>query len=101
MGTFLYYLDLKEYDKALIEANQLDKSELYWTHLIKLVANQKLSLTKQATIHLQDLMEIKLDFFDRPLAFIQALIKYKPLRDEIYNNLQSVIKASKITIPAA
>jgi adenylate cyclase len=100
MGTFLYYLDRKEYDKALIEVNQLDKPELYWSHLIKLVANQKLALTKQATIHLQDLMEIKPDFFDRPMAFIQALIKSKSLSDEIYNTMQSVVKASKIAIPS-
>lgn len=101
MGTFLYYLDLKEYDKALIEVNQLDKPELYWSHLIKLVANQKLALTKQAAIHLQDLIEIKPDFFDRPMAFIQALVKSKSLSDEIYKTFQSVFKASKISIPSA
>jgi tetratricopeptide (TPR) repeat protein len=101
VGTFLYYLDRKEYDKALIEVNQLDKPELYWSHLIKLVANQKLALTKQATIHLQDLMEIKPDFFERPMEFIQALVKSKSLSDEIYKTFQSVVKASNLSIPSA
>jgi hypothetical protein len=85
----------------LIEINQLDKPELYWSHLIKLVANQKLALTKQATIHLQDLMEIKPDFFERPMEFIQALVKSKSLSDEIYKTFQSVVKASNLSIPSA
>lgn len=101
VGTFLYFLDRKEYDKALIEANQLDKPELYWTHLIKVVANQKLSLTKQATLHLQDLMEVKPDFFLRPMAFIEALVKSKPLSQEIFEGFQSVVKASNIAIPTS
>ena len=101
MGTFLYYANLKEYDKALIEANQLDKPDLYWTHLIKIVANQKLSLTKQATLHLYNLVEVKPDFFLRPRAFIEALIKSKSLREEIYETFLSVLKASDISIPTA
>ncbi len=101
VGTFLYFLNRKEYDKALIEANQLDKPDLYWTHLIKIVANEKLSLTKQATLHLQDLMEVKPDFFLRPRAFVEALIKSKPLSDEICDTFQSVVKASDISIPTA
>jgi tetratricopeptide (TPR) repeat protein len=101
LGTFLYYLDRKEYDKALIEANKLDKPDLFWSHLIKIVANQKLSLTKQATLHLQDLTELKPDFFEKPLAFIQALIKCKALSEEIYNTFLAVVKASRISIPSA
>jgi len=101
VGTFLYYTNLKEYDKALIEANQLDKPDLYWTHLIKIVANQKLSLTKQATLHLYNLMEVKPDFFLRPRAFIEALIKSKSLSEEIHETFQAVLKASDISIPTA
>jgi adenylate cyclase len=101
MGLFLYHLDRNEYEKALIEVNQLDKPELYWSHLIKLVACQKLALTKQATIHLQDLMKIKPDFFERPMEFIQALIKSKSLSEDIYETFQSVVKASNISIPSA
>jgi len=98
MGTFLYYLDQKEYNKALIEANKLDKPDLYWSSLIKLVACYKLSLFEQASEHLNDLIEIKPDFFDHPREYIKCLVKSDTLSNEILEAVNAVIKSSESSL---
>jgi len=95
MGTFLYFLSRKEYNKAFNEASKLDKPELYWSSLLKLVACFKLDLLKEASGHLKDLMEIKPDFFDHPMEYVKCLIKSESLCAEIIEAVEAIIKSSK------
>lgn len=98
VGTFLYYLDRKEYNKALIEANLIDKPDLFWSPLTKLVACYKLSLFDQASKHLHDLMEIKPDFFDQSELYVRCLVKSEILSGEILEAVQSVFKLSELSL---
>jgi len=98
IGTFLYYLDRKEYNKALIEANLVDKPDLFWSPLIKLVACYKLSLFDQAAEHLHNLMEIKPDFFNQSERYVRCLVKSETLGSEILEAVQSVIKSSEFSL---
>ncbi|MDH4091948.1 MAG: hypothetical protein OEV74_11720 [Cyclobacteriaceae bacterium] len=99
MGTFLYHLNRGEYSKALIEANKLDKPDLYWSPLIKLVACYKLSLLEQSDAHLNELMEVKPNFFDHPKEYVKALVKSETLSVEILSAVDAVVKASEMSFP--
>ena len=89
IGTFLYFLKKKDYNRALIEANKYDK-QIYLSSLIKLVACYKLEQNKQAIIHLGEIRQLKPDFFNMPLAFIKSLIKAEFAVKEIYDSLEAV-----------
>ncbi len=93
VGTFLYYLEKKEYDNLFIEANKMDKPVLYWTSLAKLVACQKLNKHEQASKHLHDLKEITPDFFERPKTYIKCLVKSEALSKDILDSFNTVLSA--------
>jgi len=94
VGPFLYYLEKKDYDNLLIEANKMVKPVLFWTSLVKLVACQKLKQHEQASKHLYKLKEIKPDFFDRPKEFIRCLVKSEALSTEILDTFNAVLKVT-------
>ena len=89
IGTFLYFLKKKDYNKALIEANKFDK-QIYLSSLIKLVAYYKLKQYKQALIYLEEIQQLKPDFFNKPIAYIKSLIKAEFAVQEIHESLVSV-----------
>ncbi len=94
VGTFLYYLEKKDYDNLFIEAHKMVKPVLYWTSLAKIVACQKLNQHEQASKHLYELKEIKPDFFDRPKEFIMCLVKSKALSNEILDTFNAVLNGT-------
>jgi tetratricopeptide (TPR) repeat protein len=94
VGTFLYYLEKKDYDNLFIEAHKMVKPVLYWTSLAKLVACQKLNQHEEASKHLNELKEIKPDFFDRPNEYITCLVKSEALSKEILDAFNVVLNAT-------
>ena len=94
VGTYMYHLNREEYELALGESEKIDTPH-FWTSLIKLVAHHKLGQEELAMIQLQDLMEIKPDFFDHSSEYVCALLKSEPARAAILNALQEVIHLSQ------
>jgi len=97
IGTFLYFLKKRDYNRALIEANKFDKS-VYWSSLIKLVACHKLQQNKQASLHLEELKEIKPDFFEMSLEYIKSMVKAEFAVKEIFESLEAVSNYTSETI---
>ncbi|MGB5509347.1 tetratricopeptide repeat protein, partial [Robiginitalea sp.] len=94
VGTFMYHLNREEYQLALAEADKIDTPH-FWTYLIKLTAHYKLGQEDLAMKQLQELMEIKPDFFDHSSDYVYALLKSEPARAVILNSLHEVIKRSQ------
>ncbi len=91
IGTSVYYLGRKEYHKALLEAEKIQSPDLYWDWLMQLVTCEKLSLTDKALQHLEKLTEVKPDFFERPEAFVRAMIKFEPIVAEILESVSAIM----------
>ncbi len=96
VGTFLYYLEKKDYDNVFIEAHKMDKPVLYWTSLAKLVACQKLNKHEEASKHLHELKEIKPEFIERPKEYIKTLVKSEALSKDILETFQAVLNEAAI-----
>jgi len=94
VATFLYYLEKKDYDNLLIEANKMVKPVLFWASLLKLIACQKLNQYEQASKHLYELKDIKPDFFNRPKEFIMTLVKSEALSKEIFDTFNAVLNGT-------
>jgi hypothetical protein len=94
MGTFLYYLDRRQYDKMYDEAIRMDQLNFHWSPLLKLVAYHHISLKKEANKQFDLLCNINPDFVNRPLEYIESLIKSKALSNTIYNAFCSVSESA-------
>lgn len=94
VGTFLYFLDKKDYHNALIEANGFDK-RVYWSSLLQLVACHLLQQNQQAMDHLHEIMKIKPDFFDHPREYVRCLVKSENAVAVILDALDEVIRSSE------
>lgn len=92
VGTFLYYLDKGDYHNMLIEANMLDTEDLFWNPLLKLISYQKLFQPDQAIQQINDLLEIKPEFFDHSKEYISCLVKSEELSMEMLNAVTDVYK---------
>ena len=90
MGICLYHLDDKQYDKMLLEATKMDQLDFHWIPLLKLVAYDHLFLKDEADKQFKILCSIKPDFENRPVEYIEVLVKSKSLSSEIYNVFSSV-----------
>ena len=99
IGTFLYFLKKRDYNRALIEANKFDK-RLYWSSLIKLVACHKLLQHQKASTYLEEIKEMKPDFFDMSLDYIKSLVKAKFAVEDIFESFEAVSNHTSETIPA-
>ena len=94
MGTFLYYLDRRQYDKMYHEAIRMDQLSFHWSPLLKLVAYHHISLKKEANKQFDLLCNINPDFVNRPLEYIESIIKSKALSNTIYNAFCSVSESA-------
>jgi tetratricopeptide (TPR) repeat protein len=90
VGTFMYHLCREEYELAWTEADKIETPH-FWVFLIRLVANDRLGRDEQAINHLQELMDIKPDFFDHPGRYVNVLLKSEPARTTIMSSLNRVI----------
>ena len=95
LGLFLYHMDKKDYNRALVEANQMDAPDLYWGYLLRLVASYKLSLLDSAKEHLIGLTEVKPDFFNRRREYVHCLVKSKILEKEIVESVEAIVRLSE------
>jgi TolB-like protein len=90
VGTFMYHLCREEYELAWTEADKIETPH-FWVFLIRLVANDRLGRDEQAINHLQELMDIKPDFFDHPGRYVNVLLKSEPARTTIMSSLNRVL----------
>ena len=93
MGTSLYFLDKKLYDKMLIEVNKMGHLDFHWTALLKLVAYYKLSQLEEAHKQLIILKNEHLDFIVRPKEYITCLVKPKVLSEKIFDAFEKVVNS--------
>lgn len=93
-GTFVYHLKRNEFDAALREAEKMNAIH-FWASITKLVAHFKAGNEEEAMGHLQDLMELKPDFFDQPRSYIEALVKSEGLRAVLCESIFQVIDLSQ------
>jgi adenylate cyclase len=94
IGTILYYLEKKQYDKILHEANKMNQLEFHWTPLLKLVAYYHLPLKEEADKQFNILCSINPDFVNRPIEYIEVLIKSKAISSEIYKAFCSISRSA-------
>jgi TolB-like protein len=83
LATFVYYTKLGDFNQALTEAISLEKPDLYWSPLIRLIAYANLGMEAEAMKQAIILQKLKPDFFDHPAEYISCLIKDVQLRNEM------------------
>lgn len=87
-ATTLYYYRIREYEKALKEANQYDVASLFWGPLLRAAIAGQQHRTEEAKSNIAHLMQLKPDFEEKAHYLIRRFVKEDDLVEHIVDGLR-------------
>ena len=86
-ATSLYHYRKHEYEKALDEAIKYDIPGLFWGPMLRIACLGKLNKKKEASLNIEELLNLKPDFIQKANYLISRFVKEKDLVIKIMDGL--------------
>jgi adenylate cyclase len=87
-ATTLYYYREKEFEKALMEANQYDMPSLFWGPMLRVAVLGQLKRIDEAKAHIDHLRLLKPDFEKKAHYLISRYVKEGELIEQVVDGLR-------------
>ena len=87
-ATTLYHYRLREFEQALVEANQYEMPSLFWGPMLRAAVLGQLGRTDEAKVHIDHLKQLKPDFEEKAFYLISRFVKEDELVDQIIDGLR-------------
>ena len=97
VARLLYYFRKEEFDRALIESNQLEIPNFFWPPMLRASLLGQMNQFEEARQNIILLRKLKANFEDRARYLISQFVKEKDLLEKILDGLRK----AGMTVPAA
>ena len=87
-STCLYYYRKKEYNKALVEANQYNIPALFWGPLLRTAVLGQLKSISEAKANIIQLKQLKPNFEEKAQYLISQFVKEEDLAEKVMEGLR-------------
>lgn len=85
---FIAHFRRQEYDRALLEIQQYNSVESFWSPVLYVAVLGKLGRSSEAKTHIEELVRLKPDFASRAGEILRRTLKVEGLIDEMIDGLR-------------
>jgi adenylate cyclase len=85
---FIDHFHRQQYDRALLEIQQYNSVESFWSPLLYVAILGKLGRRAEAKTHIEELMRLKPDFASRAGEILRRSLKFEGIVDELIDGLR-------------